>query len=298
MNYLKEAHNSISIIILAWNQIEFLKKCLDSVLSQTHKPAQIIVVDNASSDGTVDFLKNHDLNLEIIENNHNLGFGRAMNKGIKEAKSYYTLLLASDMVLEPDCLMSFLKYIKREENIGLLGGYLYDYYNKKLFFSGHKVKLSWNFKQYEINGDGNIEFTDLIPGAFVFSKTALLKQFRGFDERYFCYFEDLDLTLRFKEAGFRNLIIPEAKAYHLGGGQGIKKHAADKKIQFELVKNVLIIYFKHAKLFWLVLFFIRYMLLGFIKNIFGANQRSITLKTRWWAICNLIDLIKARYCGR
>lgn len=291
--------NSVSVVILtSRQQIGFLKKCLDSVLSQTHKPDQIVVIDNASSDGTVDFLKNCGLNLELIENNYNLGFPRAMNQGIKKVKGYYTLLLACDIVLEPDCLEVFLKYIKNEDNIGLLSGYLYDYRNKELIFLGQKVNLGWNFRQDKIKSNGNnriIEDTDLILGAFNFSKSALLKQFGGFDERYFLYFDDLDLTLRFKERGFRNLIIPEVKAYHLEQNLGIRKYESDKKVQFELVKNILIIYFKHAKLLWLTLFFMRYMFLGFIKNIFAVNKRSITLKTRYWALYNLIDLIRARY---
>jgi glycosyltransferase involved in cell wall biosynthesis len=298
MDYLREAPNSVSVIILTRNQRKFLEKCLDSILNQSLKPCQIIVVDNGTSDDTVDFLKNCGLNnLEIIENNYNLGFGKAMNNGIKRANGYYTLLLADDIVIEPDCLISFLSYIKKEDNIGLLSGYIYNYYNKELIFSGQKINLGWNFKQNKITANNSIKQTDLIPGAFIFAKTALLKQFRGFDERYFAYLEDLDLTLRFKEAGFRNLLIPWVRAYHLEEGLGIKKYETDKKIQFELVKNVLITYFKHAKLFWLILFFIRYMFFGFIKNVFDANRRRATLKTRWWALCNLINLIKARHYG-
>jgi len=295
MNYLMDSFDSVSVIILSYNQKFFLKRCIDSVINQEHKSSQIIVVDNASSDGTVDFLRDYNLNLEIIENEANLGFAKAMNKGIERAKGYYALFLAGDIILAQDCLMNFLRYIKSEDNIGLLTGHIYEHYNKKLIFSGKRVTLAWKFKQNELTLKNRMERTDLIPGCLLFSKTGLLRHSGGFDERYFFYFEDLDLSFRFKRAGFRNLVIPEAKAFHLEEGLGIGKYKTDKKIQFELEKNLLITYFNHAKLFWLILFFIRYMTFSFIKNIFDENRRNIILKTRYWVLCNLLDLIKIRF---
>lgn len=295
MNYLKGSFDSVSVIILSYNQKNFLKRCIDSVINQEHKPYQIIVVDNASSDGTVDFLKN--FNLTVIKNSCNLGFAKAVNRGIEKICGRYVLLITADIALALDCTKAFLDYIKNRDNIGLLSGHLYNYYNKELIFSGQKISLGWNFKQENMQENGSVNYTDLIPGAFIFTRADLLRQFKGFDERFFFYSEDLDLTLRFKRAGFRNLIIPQAKAYHLEGGRGIEKYETDKKIQFELVKNIIIIYFKHAPLFWLAIYFIRYMFLGFIKNIFNKKMYRITLETRRWAMCHLIDLIKARYYG-
>lgn len=295
MDNLEKDKDSVSIVILTReHELGYFKKSFDSVLNQTHKPDQVIVVINASAGNTAKFLKDYNLNLEIIENNYNLGFAKAMNQGIAKAKGDYTLLLVSDLMLEPDCLTAFLNCIKKEDNVGLFSGYVYDYHNKQLIFLGNKVTLGWNFKQTKINEGNQAVSTDLILGGFVFSKTALLKRFKGFDERYFIYFEDLDLSLRFKEKGFRNLIIPQARAYHLEEGSGISKYRDDKKIQFELEKNMLITYFKHAKLFWLVLFFMRYMTYNFIKNIFDARRHKIILKSWFWVICNLADLIKAR----
>lgn len=326
MDYLKNGYGSVSIVMLTRDQdLEYLKKSLDSVLSQIHKPDQVIVVINASCGGTVEFLKDYNLNtcaatklhslgcvgsqaaqyqfqpangeidLEIIENNYNLGFAKGMNQGIQKAKGDYTLILDSDVMLEPDCLTILLDFIKKEDNVGLLSGYVYDYHNKELIYSGNKVTLGWNFKQSMINESSQVVSTDLIIGGFFLSKTSLLKRFKGFDERYFVYFDDLDLTMRFRKKGFRNLIIPQVRVYHLEKGLGISKYQFDKKIQFELEKNLLITYFKHAQLFWLVLFFMRYMTYSFIKNIFDTRRNIIILKTRFWVICNLADLIKARY---
>lgn len=295
MNSLKENPDSVSIIILTHGQREFLEKCIDSVLSQSHKPRQIIVLSNPAPGRSVDFLRKYDAGLEIMENKHNVGFGRAMNIGIKKADARYILLLADDIIIAPDCLSVFLNFIRREGNIGLLSGYMYNYRNKELIFSGKKVRLSWNLKQETITHNDEVCDTDLIPGAFIFTQAVLLKRLGGFDERYFFYFEDLDLTFRFKKAGYRNLIVPQAKAYHLEERLGIEKYATNKEIQFESIKNIMITYFKHARLFWLVLFFIRYMLGGLLKNIFNSDKRSITLETRRWILRNLIGLIKSRY---
>lgn len=295
MDYLKEGNDSVSVVILTRDQeLEYFKKSLDSVLNQTPRPEQVIVVINASTGATVKFLKERNFNLEIIENNYNLGFTKAMNQGMDKAKSDYTLILVSDVSLEPDCLKVFLNCSQKEDNAGLLSGYLYDCHNQ-LISTGSKVSLGWDIKHHKVDESSVTAATDFILGGFIFSKTTLLKQLKGFDERFFIYFEDLDLSLRSKRQGFRNLITPQARAYHLEEGSGISKYRDNPKIQFELEKNILIIYFKHAKLFWLVLFFTRYMTCSFIKNIFNQERYKIILKSRYWAVCHLGDLIKARY---
>lgn len=295
MNNSKENLNSISIVILTRNRRKILENCLSSISNQNYKPEQIIVIDNASSDDTINFLKNCNLNLEIIENKQNLGFAKSINQGIKKAKGYYTLLLGDDIVIESDCLINFLRYIKNSSDTGLLGGYIYNYYNKRLIFSGKKIALRWGLKQNNLPENQAIRDTDLIAGSFLFSKTKLLKQFEGFDEIFFLYFEDLDLAFRFKRAGYRNLIISQAKAYHLEEELGIEKYKNNEQIKFELVKNIMIVYFKYASLFWLVIFFIRYMLFGFIKGIFNKEIRMVTLRTRLWVLSHVIDLIKTRW---
>ena len=294
MNYLKH-HNSVSVIILTWNQLGFLKKCLHSVLSQTHKPDQIIVVDNASTDGTKYYLMSSDLDLTLIGNESNLGFPKAMNRGLERVNGDYCLLLASDIVIAHDVIKIFLDFIKDKDNVGFLGGYVYNYLNQRLIFTGKKIALRWTLEQKNLPHEGIIGETDLNAGAFFFAKTKLLKEFKGFDERIFFYFEDLDLCLRVKKAGFNNFILPQAKAYHLEGDSGIKKHENNEKSQFELLKNIMVIYFKHASLFWLGVFYIRYMLFGLIKNIFIKKMRAVTIKTRFWVLYNTVGLIKSRY---
>lgn len=291
----KYENDSISIVILTRDQeLGYFKKSLDSILSQTLKPEQIIVVINASSGDTVKFLKERNFNLEIIENNYNLGFTKAMNQGIARAQGDYTLILVSDVMLEPDCLKAFLSCSKKDDNAGLLSGYLYDCHNQ-LISTGSTVTIGWDIQHRKINESSATVATDFILGGFVFSKTTFLKQLKGFDERFFIYFEDLDLSLRAKRQGLRNLITPLARAHQLEGGSGISKYRNNPKIQFELEKNILIIYFKYAKLFWLVLFFTRYMTYSFIKNIFNPERYKIILKSRFWVIGHLGDLIKARY---
>lgn len=131
MTFAAEGYNPVSVIIVTRNRKEYLEKCIDSVLNQTCVPEQVIVVDNGSSDNTVNFLRSRFLNLEIIENISNVGFAKAMNKGIERSKGYYTLLLADDLVLASDCLLLFLKFMKNETDTGLVSGYIYDNYNKQ-----------------------------------------------------------------------------------------------------------------------------------------------------------------------
>jgi GT2 family glycosyltransferase len=294
MNDLKKDSLAVSVIILSYNQREFLEKCIYSVLSQSHKPAQIIIVDNASTDTTRNYLMHSNLDFTLIMNESNLGFSKAMNRGLEQASGDYCLLLASDITIAGDVIKIFLDFAKDKDNVGILGGYVYNYLNQRLIFSGKKIALRWTFKQENLPQDDLIVQSDLIAGAFLFAKTKLVKRFKGFDERIFFYFEDLDLCLRIKKRGFRNFILPEAKAYHLEGDSGIKKYENNEKFQFELLKNIMLIYFKHAKKFWLSIFFFRYMFFGFIKNIFNKKKRLLAIKTRIWVLHNVLDLIKAR----
>lgn len=297
MNIVKEDMDSVSVIILTNDRRGELKECLNSVFRQSVKPRQVIVIDNGSSDGTVDFLKKYGMDLEIIANSSNVGFGKAMNQGLRDAKGLYSLFLATDIVLSPDYLEIMLAHAKNSESAGMVSGCLYDYYNKDLVFSGSNVSFRWGFRQSLIGKSSQPVSTDLIIGAIIFAKTSLMRKLRGFDERYFFYFEDLDLSLRFKKAGYRNLIIPQAAAYHMEKDLGMKKYTANKKIQFELEKNLLITYFKHARLFWLLTFFLRYMSFGLLKNIFNKDKRYLAIELRCWALTNVADLFKARYSG-
>lgn len=295
MNSQEKNNPAVSVVILTYNQKVFLESCINAVLSQEYNPHQIIVVDNGSCDETSDFLRNPNLNITVICNKSNLGFSKAMNKGIEKVTGDYVLLLASDIAIASDCIKTFLECMKNRDDIGLLGGYIYNDSDKRLIFSGKKVSLRFTFKQGSLTDDDGPPETDLVCGGYLFSKSELLKQFKGFDEKFFFYFEDLDLTLRFKKAGFKNLIIPQAKAYHLEGECGIKKYENNERVRFELLKNIMLIYFKHAKIYWLGIFFVRYMIFGLIKNIFKKNIREATVKSRIWVINHLFDLIKARY---
>ena len=108
----------VSIVIPNWNGKKYLKDCIDSLRSQSHANIEIIVVDNASKDDSIEYLQTNFSEVKIIKHNDNLGFGAANNTGIKAAQGKYLMMLNNDTKLEPDCIEELIKAIEKDERYG------------------------------------------------------------------------------------------------------------------------------------------------------------------------------------
>lgn len=291
----------VTIIIVNYNTLYLTKQCLDSIFEHTKGiNYQIIVVDNNSSDDSFNVLKKLYTNIEIISNNVNLGFGRANNVGLKEAKGKYILFLNSDTLLLNNSIKIFYDFFethKYSDNIGALGCVMLDkelvpnyrnsYYQFPSVKSYFKSILSYFFKflrnsyNYDIRKlDKNHFLTvDFIVGADLFVPKNVLSTIGDFDPDYFLYWEEVDLQFRMKKQNLERLIINGPKIIHFEGGSGVKEMSNWKRITE--TQSLLIFLKKHSTILILLQFKIMLILIGvfsFFRNKYSFFEQRDYLK--------------------
>jgi GT2 family glycosyltransferase len=246
----KNSTNCVSVIIVNYNTKELLKECLESVYLQTKDiDFEIIIFDNASSDGSVSMLKEKFPLVTVIANDKNIGFGPANNRCRAKAKGEFVLFLNSDTILLNNAIKLFYDYWKHSDNqesFGALGCILLDRNGNPVHSYGNfssagnelKEKFVFCFRkpaETRITPPAEVEY---ITGAALFMKN---DQYAQFDERFFLYFDDSDLQLSLAMVGKKRIIIPGPRIVHLDGKSNssyTKKtfHGSFSRIQFAISK--------------------------------------------------------------
>lgn len=229
----------ISLVIINYNNKSYLKRCINSIFNQTYKNLEIIFIDNESKDDSYDYMKEEYPNEDIllIRNEVNNGYAGAANQGIRLSKGKYVMILNPDIIMEPDFIEKMHEFIDSDENIGALSGKLlkYDFENdKKLNYIDSAGIIMFRSTRCIDRGQneedlGQYDKTEQVFGvcgaAPLYRKSALEHiaiDDEYFDEDFFAYKEDVDLSWRLNLAGFKNMYYPEAVAYH-GRGLGASK---------------------------------------------------------------------------
>jgi GT2 family glycosyltransferase len=226
----------VSIVVVSFNTRELLKQCLESLLKLTASVScEIIVVDNHSKDHSAEMVAEYFPAIRLIHNPINLGFGAANNAAIKIAKGSYIALVNSDAFLSLDALAKALQHIKEDPSIGLGGARLIgtrgDWQpSARLFPSllteflqlsglADKYPSSSFFGRYNRTWASPDEacYPDWVPGAFALIPRQVLESVGIFDERFFLYYEEVDLCRRIKAAGYKVAYWPDVIVTHLGG---------------------------------------------------------------------------------
>lgn len=226
----------LDIIIVNWNAGDQLRDCVASVLMHgAGAVGRAIVVDNGSTDGSADAVADCE-GIKVIRAGKNLGFAAACNRGAREADSAYLLFLNPDTRVEADSLRVPLAFMEQSENaeVGICGVQLVDEEGQvsrtcarfptlgRLTASALGVdKLVGLGSAAMRMGDwdhGETRTVDQVIGAFFLIRRDLFERLSGFDERFFVYFEEVDLSLRVHRAGGCSVYLAGARAFHAGGG--------------------------------------------------------------------------------
>lgn len=217
----------LSIIIVNWNAGRYIYACLDSI-RETGVPFahEIIVVDNASDDGSPDIIRKRYPEARLIENESNMGFASANNQGMALAQGRYFCLINPDVQIKPDCLEVLHTYMNGNPDTGIAGPRILnpDYSCQKSTTRHPGVLDSWLralFLHRLLPQSPEHSFIRDVPvlyGMFWIISRAAWLQVGGLDERFFMYGEDMDWCKRFSDQGFRVVHIPYATAIHAGGG--------------------------------------------------------------------------------
>jgi GT2 family glycosyltransferase len=226
---------TLSVVIVTWNGKKYALECLDSLYKlETALGMEVIVVDNASTDGTPEAIEEQFPEARLIRNDANLGFAKANNVGIGLSRGKYVCLVNSDVVVPAGCLESMTAYMEEHPDIGLLGPKmlspgggigqsvmrlptvwnilcsalgLHSVFPHSKLFGGFLM----NGYKYDVNDD-----VEVLTGWFWMVPRVALDQVGGLDEQFFMYGEDIDWSYRFLKAGWRVVFYSEAEALHYG----------------------------------------------------------------------------------
>lgn len=231
----------LSIIIVSFNTAGLLRKCLNKAykslsFGKIEKESEVIVVDNASTDGSIGMIEKNFPKVVLIKNSQNLGFAKANNLGIKKSSGKYILLLNSDTEVKTDALLQLLDAIKADDNIGVVGGKLLNpdgsIQPSAGFFPNLIKVFYWMFfiddiplltkvlKPFHTEDKSFYEKTqqvDWVTGAFFVVSRKATQSAGLLDENIFMYGEEMEWCYCIKKAGYKVIYTPEAKIVHLKG---------------------------------------------------------------------------------
>ncbi|AUB55819.1 glycosyl transferase family 2 [Methanobacterium subterraneum] len=210
----------LTVIIPNYNGQPFLGECLESLKNQDH-PFDVIVIDNASQDGSAAHICENYPEFTLIENQENLGFAAAVNQGIKASSSEYIFLLNNDVQLEQGTISNLLKCIKKDENIFAVSSKIIQYHDpNKMDDAGDEYTiLGWTRRVgYGKSPDNYVQEREIFSACAAASiyRRRILEEIGYFDENFFAYMEDVDLSYRARIHGYKCWYCPEAVVYHVG----------------------------------------------------------------------------------
>lgn len=226
----------LSIAIVNWNTVELLRQCLVSVYDNLDGiDAEVIVVDNGSSDGSAEMVKSLFLQVRLIEAKENLGFTKANNLAYKKSSGEYFLLLNSDTVVLPGALFHLVKFLDTHPAAGAVGSRLlngdgtlqrscspfptplqelFDALCLSKLFPKNRLFGGFAMSYWDFSSTREVDFAG---GSCLLLRRTALEEVGLLDEGFFMYSEEADLCYRLKEAGWKVFFYPQAKVIHYGG---------------------------------------------------------------------------------
>lgn len=241
-NMSKLKFPKVSVIIPNWNGKRLLKICLPSLLKQTFKDFEILVVDNGSVDGSSQYVKKNFPKIKVIELKGNGGFAHAANMGIKICTGEYMILINNDTKLGRRCLEYLVKAADFHKKVGMVACKMLKFYQPSLIDSAgafiNSAGQADNIGRGEKDGssfdnDGPIFFVTGGGGLF---KREVFEKVGFFDESFFAYYEDIDFCFRAQMKGFKGWYEPRAVIYHIHQATARKNPA---RLQYLLFRNMM-----------------------------------------------------------
>ncbi len=236
-NIINNYKLNISIIIVNFKVKYFLEQCLKSIeKSIGNLCVEVFVVDNNSRDGSVEFVEENFPSIKLIANKTNYGFSYANNQAIKQAKGKYILILNPDTIIEEDTLIKCFEFMNDDKKIGALGVKMIDGSGNflseskralptpsvaffKIFGLSKLFPKSKKFGKYHLTylDKDETNEVDVLSGAFMFVRKTVLDKIGLFDEQFFMYGEDIDLSYRIQSSGNKIMYFPKTKIIHFKG---------------------------------------------------------------------------------
>ncbi len=293
--------NKITVVIVNWNGEQFLERCLSALMRQTVKPHEIILFDNASSDTSVEIVRQFPL-VRLIAHDQNTGFARGNNLAIKATskESEWIALLNPDAFAEPRWLEALLVSAESNPEFNVFGSKLVNAIEQSLLdgtgdayhVSGLVWRLGHGVHMSSLAEHEKEVFSPCAAAAMY--RRSVMQKVGGFDEDYFCYVEDVDLGFRLRLAGHRCLYVPQSVAHHVGSGTTGGQHSdfsvyhGHRNLVWTFVKDM------PGLLFWLLLPL--HVLLNLMSVIWFTmrGQGSVILRAKRDALLGLPKMWRKR----
>lgn len=280
----------VAVVILNWNNRYFLEKFLPSVYNSNYTNVEFILGDNASTDDSVDFVKDYYPQIRIISNAKNYGFAGGYNEVLQHVEADYFILLNSDVEVSENWIEPVIAMMERE-NYAAAQPKILSYHQKQYFehagaAGGYLDKYGYPFcrgRIMQVTETDHGQYDDereifWATGAALFIKSTVWKELGGFDADFFAHMEEIDLCWRLKKSGYRVGYCPQSIVYHVGGGT---LNASNPKKTYLNFRNNLVMLQKNlaaSQLFWII--FARFWLdlLALINFVFQGKFKDA------WAI--------------
>lgn len=291
-----------SVIIPNWNGCKLLQVCLDSLFKQELSgDFEVIVVDNGSVDGSVEFIEKNFPKVNVIKNSENSGFAKGINKGILASKGEYIALLNNDTEADRFWLANLCRVMDSKKDVGFCASRMMKFYEREIIDSaGDRINI---VGQGDAIAAGEKLTEKFMISSYVFSSCAGAAIYRRelftkvglFDEEFFSYFEDLDLAFRAQMQGFKCLYVPEAVVYHIHGATSNKNLHLREYLQFRntwqiVLKDFPLQFFFRRKRWWKV----PAVFLNTIHYFFKHGYGKEALRVVWYLLVNFPRLMHFR----
>ncbi len=275
----------LAVVILNYNTIHHVKTFLPSVVEYS-QGYEVVFADNGSSDGSVDYVREHFPQVRVLQFEQNYGFTGGYNRALKEVEADYYCLLNSDVEVTPDWTVAPLELLEQNPQIAACQPKLLSYCEKQRFeyagaaggyidWLGYPFCAGRIFEHIEEDSGQYEQEREVFwaSGAAMFIKSELYHRFGGLDESFFAHMEEIDLCWRLKNAGYSIFYTPKSKVYHLGGGTLNKSSA--RKTYFNFRNNLLLLY-KNLPKEQKCKVFARRMLLDFVAGAMFLLKGSVS----------------------
>jgi len=244
--------SKVAVVILNWNGRSFLERFLPSVLAHSDG-AEVVIADNASTDGSVEWLATHHPALRVIVHPSNGGFARGYNEALRQIDATYYLLLNSDIEVPAGWLTPLVELMDRRPEVAACQPKILDYHRPERFeyagaaggfidrfgypFCRGRIFLSLEEDNGQYDDEREVFWA---TGACLMVRASLYHRVGGFDDDFFAHMEEIDLCWRLKNAGFQIAATGASKVYHVGGGTLPKK--SSKKTYLNFRNNFVLLY--------------------------------------------------------
>ena len=288
----------VAVALANWNGMKYIRRCLDSVFTQTCAPREVVIVDNGSTDGSAEWIAEHYTAIRLQRNETNRGFAVGYNQAIAACSQPFVLILNTDVFLAPDFIECALADLVANPQAGATTGRVYQQATDEWLNSGFFLR-----PQVRTEHSANLDEPEAVggcSGALILFRRAMLEDIRVegqyFDESYFSYGEDIDLAWRAQLLGWQARYAPQAHAHHVGSGSsGGQMRFVDKAafLQRHLLKNRYLTLIKNVTLSLAVRLLPIFLLLEPLIWLYMLVRLPWRLPYLFLALCDAIRLLPA-----